>query len=288
MILAFKWYCSTYLADKCRFYTTDVHDLEGAQASKGARKESNKVGVKFGHPALYKPLITPMVHAKAKHILGTIYQGRTEEAVNSHGYSDIAMHPMSQTTPGKTARLSVGNNKDLFEVVPESNLDFTYFKNRADFAAEHGGEGELYGRPQDLMSERSQTPRSFMTSEDDLALRSRSASPAPPMPNLGQHPSLRSQPSDPRLANNFRSMTPNNGSMYNLNNDSQEHGLLRGAQYPAGYTPVLTQMPNESRDRLGMQRWATNGSNDDERMGGAAYEAYRPGLGPQQQPHRGL
>ena len=48
-----------------------------------------------------------------------------------------------------------------FEFVSEANLDFEHFKNRADFKAEFGGEGELYGRAEDAgtgSNRRSGTP----------------------------------------------------------------------------------------------------------------------------------
>ena len=273
-VIGFKWYCSNYLANRARYYTTSTGDIERlADPSKRSRKH-DRVGIKFGHPALYKPLITPMVHAKAKHVLSTIYGGRLENDNTNYGYSDIAMDRMSQQQPGKSVG---GDEKDMFEVVDENDLDFANFRNRADFASEHGGDGELYGRPIDLVTERSGTPKSFMTSDDDLT---RAGTP-PPMPAIRQqraehlrnHPAFRAPTSDGDLAG------LNNGSMYNLNNESGSN-LLHGAQYPAGYTPVLMSAPNESREDLGLDRWRTGGSA----YAGAhaseptAYEPFRPGV----------
>ena len=281
LVLGFKWYCSKYFANECRYYTTNVQDIEGhAEPGKRSRKQE-RVGVKFGHPALYKPLITPMVHAKAKHVLGNIYGGRLEQDGTNYGYSDIAMDSMSKEQPGKPARFSVGKQKDLFEVVHENDLDFKNFKNRADFASEHGGDGELYGRPIDLVSERSQTPQSFMTSQDDLT---RGGTP-PPMPALRQQ-----RPDELQYHPAFRAPTgsgPQNDSVYNLNNDSDSN-LLHGAQYPAGYTPVLTSMPNESREAVGLDRWRTDGSGYAGTPGEeSAYEPYRPGV-PHQNSFKGV
>ena len=282
-LLAFKWYCSNYLANQRRYYTTNLNDIEGmADPSKRTRKQ-DRIGIKFGHPALYKPLITPMVSAKAKHVLSTIYGGRLEHDNANYGYSDIAMDQMSQHQPGKPARFSAGDQKrDMFEVVAEGDLDFTNFKDRADFAGEHGGDGELYGRPIDLISERSGTPMSFMTSEENLA---RGGTPPPPMPRLNQqraehlrnHPAFRRTQTDDSNFGLAGGEVPNNDSLYNLNANDSDTNLLRGAQYPAGYTPVLTSMPSDSQEALGMDRWRTGGSAYTGTHGQeTGYEPYRP------------
>ena len=286
-VAGFKWYCSKNYANQCRYYTTNVHDIEGASDPVKKARKQEKIGIKFGHPALYKPLITPMVHAKAKHVLTNVYGGRLEQDGTNYGYSDIAMDPMSQQQPGKPARFSLGNQKNMFEVVSENDLDFQNFKNRADFASEHGGDGELYGRPIDLVSERSQTPKSFMTSQEDL---SRSET-HPPMPGVRQqrpdelqyHPAFRAPTAD--AAGDVAGS--HNGSVYNLNNDSDSN-LLRGAQYPAGYTPIQTNMPNDSREALGLERWRTGGSAYAGTNGqDTGYEPYRPGA-PHQNSFRGV
>lgn len=178
-LLAFKIYCSRTFDRQCKYYSqailTDPAPTDEA-GQKAGRTE--RVGVKFGHPALYKPLITPMVHAKAQRVLGQISHGRVD-ADGPTEDSDIVMDPMSQHHPGKVAHFAAaagpGGAEDMFEVVPESRLDFSYFKNRADFSEEHGGQGELYGRPADVVSERSHTPRSFQTdrSADTSSVRGR-------------------------------------------------------------------------------------------------------------------
>ena len=284
-VVGFKWYCHRYFGNQLRYYTTKAQDIEGfaTDPSKRVRKQ-DKVGLRFGHPALYKPLITPMVSAKAQHLLAGIYGGRMEQDNTNYGYADIAMDPMSQQQPGKAARYSVGNEKDMFEVVAENDLDFANFKNRADFASEFGGDGELYGRPTDLISERSGTPMSFMTSDENLSRMGTQ----PPMPGNRQQPSAALQ-NHPALRGPLGGMVrqQTNDSMYNLQNDS-ERDLLGGAQYPAGYTPVLTQAPNDSRERL--PRWNTGGSSrtaSPARTENTAYESYRPGM-PNQDSYRGL
>jgi calcium permeable stress-gated cation channel len=37
---------------------------------------TNKLRNRFGHPSWTKPLMTPMVHAKANHLLPVVYHGR--------------------------------------------------------------------------------------------------------------------------------------------------------------------------------------------------------------------
>ena len=165
LMLAFKWYCKTTFDVQMSYYTTSkLVDPEGLAAPKTNRRHE-KLGVRFGHPALSKALMTPMVHAKAQHVLRQIYQGRLEsDSGKPAGPNDI---PMQQMSSGRNAP---------FEVVPESQLDFAYYKNRDEFGDEHGG-GELYGRPIDMISERSPTPVSHMGSSVYGSQSSRSSSP---------------------------------------------------------------------------------------------------------------
>jgi hypothetical protein len=131
------------------FYTTGVTAADTENAAELKSKRTDRVGVRFGHPVLYKPLITPMVSAKARHLLPTIYSGRTAEVdVPMAGYSDVYMDQMSHEEPGKAAR---GEAPAPFEFVSENQMDFEFYKNRPEFRDVAGGEGELYGRPQDLV-----------------------------------------------------------------------------------------------------------------------------------------
>ena len=254
ILLSFKIYCNRTFYDQYEYYTkASLKDVESLGDVGKKPHRNDRVAIKFGHPALYKSLITPMVHAKAQHVLAEIYRGRLNpETGVPTGYSDIAMAPMSQAQPGKVARFAsdVGGDsapRDLFEVVPESNLDFAYFKNRADFRDEHGGDGELYGRPLDLVSERSQTPASFMT--DNSGERSRSASPAPSQ--------LRQRTDDLGLHPAYRKYDDGGRGLYQMGNDSQR-GLLGGAQ-PVGVGGVF-ERDESGREQFGLDRWRTGGS----------------------------
>ncbi|OAX79713.1 hypothetical protein ACJ72_05967 [Emergomyces africanus] len=163
LLLAFKWYCKRTFDDGLTYYSRMISaDAEALVSGKGRKKASERIAAKFGHPALYKPLMTPMVHAKAAHAVEKIFQARQSSGAATTGeYSDIALQKMSSNEPGRAS----GPNPDApFEVVPENHLDFAYFRDRADFRDEFGG--GIYGRPEDLISERSHTPRSFLNGLD--------------------------------------------------------------------------------------------------------------------------
>lgn len=255
LMLLFKWYCARTFDDQCNYYTkSTLKDPE--LVAEGIQKSSrnDRIGTRFGHPALYKPLITPMVHAKAQKVLSEIYSGRlsSSDTASVTGYSDIAMDPMSHTQPGKSARFAPGTGtRDLFEVVPESQLDFAYYKTRDEFGDDHGGDGELYGRPADLVSERSQTPRSFLG------------------PDAGSSPSSRASTPTPESRAEFRHHPGGYGGdladqgfrgaeagMYNLSNES-ERRLLSGAQAPGVTGRDFGH--GAGREVLGVDRWRTGG-----------------------------
>ena len=232
MLLGFKIFCEKTYGNQTRYYTTTRANLEAGPANpaKRSQRANDRIGKKFGHPALYKKLMRPMVHEKAQHILEKMFSGRMDQDQGDSGYADIEMIHM------KTEPTSSSDAKNLFEVVPENALDFANFKNRADFAEEHGGDGELYGRPEDLISERSRTPMSAM-SDDEL---SRAGTP-PPMPllphqyppDLQNHPAFRQQAQD---------------SMYNYNNDSQR-SLLTAAVGPGRYAPIQSHQQQQQHQQ---------------------------------------
>ncbi|RYC60878.1 hypothetical protein CHU98_g5330 [Xylaria longipes] len=181
IMIIFKIYCAQAFDAKIHFYSTQsVNKHPDTGALKDPLRSSN-LAARFGHPALYRNLITPMVHAKAQNILASIYKGRLSDGrtadsgdtLSTSGYSDAyAMNPMNSAKPGKSAGLPG------FEIVPESRLDFEYYKNRSEFASEHGA-GDIFGRSNDIM--RPGTPGSMWDGSD---LGSRSGSPAPPVPRI--------------------------------------------------------------------------------------------------------
>ncbi|RFU33091.1 hypothetical protein B7463_g3235, partial [Scytalidium lignicola] len=157
-MIGFKIWCSRAFDHKIYYYNIRnmLKDPE-ASRSKLFGTKGDRLASRFGHPALYKPLITPMVHAKAQNILASVYGGRLTDpngagAVDSiSGYSDTYALDSMQT--GKTPGRAAHSNLAGFELVPENRLDFSYFKTRGDQfeGDDHGGGGQLYGRAGDIV-----------------------------------------------------------------------------------------------------------------------------------------
>jgi hypothetical protein len=157
LMIGFKIFCARSFDDKIHYYTTRYSAQEHAESGMDVKEQSqrnDRLAARFGHPALYKPLITPMVHAKAQNLLASIYSGRLsdgrdaglDDSLTVSGYSDTyILDNMASGKAGKASPAMPG-----FEVVPESRLDFEFYKNRDEFAADHGG-GELFGRPSDMV-----------------------------------------------------------------------------------------------------------------------------------------
>ncbi|KIW10507.1 hypothetical protein PV08_11471 [Exophiala spinifera] len=142
IMVAFKWYCMKTFDLDLKYYSRGgMQDPEELAAKHHAHE---KISSKFGHPALYKPLMTPMVHAKAKHLLGEIYRGRLDsDGGQAATLPGIAMQPLS---PSKQPPSDVP-----FEIVPEAQQDFHFYRNRPEFRDNAG----------DTLSERSHTPISM-------------------------------------------------------------------------------------------------------------------------------
>ncbi|KAJ5386003.1 hypothetical protein N7509_008544 [Penicillium cosmopolitanum] len=265
LMLGFKFYCMKTFDDDCHFYNrANLNDAEALGATKSSKKAADRLSSKFGHPALYKPLMTPMVHARAAETLKQIYQGRLEHNDMAGEYSDIAMNPMMANQPGKSAEASP------FEVVPESQLDFSYYKDRPDFYEEFGG--GIYGRPEDLMTERSHTPRSTLGAEWSPS-SSRASSPAPSLPSMSalrvpDGYDAQAQEGGVLVHPAFR--VPGGGSsggFYEQANESESR-LLTHAQ-----TPAHTESSNP------LDRWRGGGygpvEQEDDYPSHTSYEPYR-------------
>lgn len=149
LMVAFKFYCCSVFEPKIKYYSLmNMRKNPEAGVSKEARVRSDKLASRFGHPALYKKLITPMVNKKAQNMLPSIYSGRltdgretdASDIMSVSGYSDMyAMDAMKSGKAGKASNAVPG-----FEFVSENQMDFEYYKNRDDFAEQHGG-GSMYG-----------------------------------------------------------------------------------------------------------------------------------------------
>ncbi|KAK7748786.1 hypothetical protein SLS53_000810 [Cytospora paraplurivora] len=172
IVIAFKIYCSRTFDNKIHYYSTRIVPIVPEPEVGIAGKDnlrSDRLGSKFGHPVLYRPLITPMVHAKAQNVLASVYRGRLSDGreagsgdgTSVSGYSDTyALDPMHAGKPGKAA----GSGLSGFEIVPEGRLDFEYYKNRSEFAEDHG-QGDLFGAPSDIV--RPGTPSTFGGSDTE-------------------------------------------------------------------------------------------------------------------------
>jgi hypothetical protein len=174
LLVGFKWYCKRSYDDKLVYYSTVPYfDLEGSQHPDHPKaKRNQKVASRYGHPALYKKLITPMVHAKSQHLLKEIYSNRSSAGHNifeaPHRRSTDRARPVS-VAYGDTFEMEEPHNPSdtgpempNVEIVAEADLDFENFKKRAEFREQFGGDGELYGRPDDFSS-RPGTPSTFTT-----------------------------------------------------------------------------------------------------------------------------
>lgn len=255
LLTIFKFYCKHAFDNKIHYFTTGsvMKDSEARPfdpMSKVHGTKNDRLGVRFGHPALYKPLLTPMVHSRAQNILASIYRGRltdgsgggSNDASSVSGYSDT--FALDQMRPGQPGR-SATSKQPLagFEVVPESQLDFSYYKNRQEFGEEHGGAGQIYGRAEDLVSERPDTPQSFLGGRHGYGSpgSSRAGSPAPGM-----------------------------GSR-----------TLTGTTYPAGYTaPTSYEQGDISTGRSGLYAHDNTSESRLGLVGGAAeMSVATPGLG---------
>jgi len=182
LILAFKWYCARTFDNPIHYYQTPKalrDDEHTAGAAEGKPRKRDRVGVRFGHPVLYKPLMTPMVAAKSQHMLKQIYTGRTSlDAADRPvaGYSDIYLDSMDASHPG-ASKPPAAPGPAPFAIVDETQMDFAHWKNDPTFRDEAGGDGELYGHAQDLI--RPGTPSTMLTrtaTSETFASRSRSES----------------------------------------------------------------------------------------------------------------
>ena len=251
LMLGFKYYCMRTFDDDMTYYTrTGMLDQERLGVHDNKINRSERVGTKFGHPALNKPLITPMVHARAQHVLGQIYRGR----LNSDGgrameYSDIAMEPMD--TKGRSLQPPANAP---FEIVPEAQQDFAFYKNRSDFKDEGG---DIYRKPDDLISLRSRTPKSFMGGDYFSPEGSRANSPASAI-----HRKMPSgEYADSRASSRDREgdMGVKGGVDADAYSDDHRASLLANAQGAGrGGVPTPGLPPPEP---MSMDRWRTGYSN---------------------------
>ena len=281
LLLGFKIYCSRTFDDQCKYHLDNLaaKDPEALASTSDLKERNARIGEKFGHPALYRPLIVPMVHAKAEGVLAEIFQGRLESVgATASEYSEIAMRPMSTGKRGKIAGLGPESKQEMFKFVPEAQLDFSYYKNQPEFGDEYGGGGELYGietpsRPQMAASNRAM----------GSVPSSRAGSPAP-VYGLKRKPAMfrdGGYDSDGSIDSRGR-------RLYSHSNESEsDRRLLAGAQ-SVGMTDDAAREgyfadSTHETGQTGLDRWRTGGTGyvgvpgaDDEPLD---YQTYRPARG---------
>lgn len=153
-MIGFKWYCATTFDPDMEYFQRDEKHANEAANFEPSVKAVNRAAARFRHPALEKKLITPMVSAKAQHVVQQIYSGRlNSDADQGPGtFSDI---PLQVVTPGNKR-----DSRMPFEAVPEGQQDFQFYQNRADFR-DIGG--DKTGIPADLIQSRPGTPASRLS-----------------------------------------------------------------------------------------------------------------------------
>jgi hypothetical protein len=117
VLIAFKVYTWKVLDPQFDFYIPDRQAADPEDPPTFVHRDSgrDKLRNRFGHPSWTQKLITPMVHAKAKHLLPTVYHGRMG-GDEEEGYS---------SNYGQT-----GGGIGKVEVVAEQDLDYEHFRVR--------------------------------------------------------------------------------------------------------------------------------------------------------------
>lgn len=115
LLIGLKLYCWKYLDPVLDYYIPDGENPEAGSPPVTVHQDvgRDKLRNRFGHPAWTQKLITPMVHAKAKHLLPTVYHGRMggdEEQGYSSSYGQM------------------GGGIGKVEVVQEHDLDYEHFR----------------------------------------------------------------------------------------------------------------------------------------------------------------
>jgi calcium permeable stress-gated cation channel len=77
LIGLFKGYLDRRFYKEFKYHVPDEEELRQAKVhSERADNVGNRLGKRFGHPALTQDLFTPMVHADTAHLLPQVYSGK--------------------------------------------------------------------------------------------------------------------------------------------------------------------------------------------------------------------
>ncbi|KAI3334155.1 hypothetical protein F4824DRAFT_215552 [Ustulina deusta] len=154
IIAAFKLYCRHAFDDNLYFYSKGLRRAENGSLS--TKPKNDRVAVRFGHPALYKKLMVPLVHEKANQILKNVIRDQSDaDFGEANHYGDT--YRMQRLSTHQSEHVATEGDA-TFEVVNESQISFEHFRDREEFR-EFGGDGDLYSNPSD--PSRSSTPASW-------------------------------------------------------------------------------------------------------------------------------
>lgn len=132
ILVIFKIFCMKKFDDRFTYYIPDQKEHEEMIIhNNDARK--NRLQQRFGHYTLTKDLITPMVHARARHLLSQVYKGRVEEENIAKRGGTIKR--MTIAGPGGGLR---------FEAINEENLEYDPAEYRNEYMAAHFGDIDQY------------------------------------------------------------------------------------------------------------------------------------------------
>lgn len=283
VLVGFKFYCRRIFDAEIRYHTKGPDPEDMLMAGTFARKD--KLDKRYGHPSLFRPLITPMVHAKARNVLSQVYYGRiNSEPAHGSKYGDIGMENMQR---GKAGHRQLDPLGGQFEIVEEADMDFKNYKHRAEFSAEHGGRN-AYGPDSDVYSDAG-TPAGFRSpasSRPGTPQGSGRAAPSPlavsttghsgadyyavpnpaPLPGaFGEHPP---RSSSPYLGDRVSMLSPDGpesafdwsqhdnhsetGSITHLLSD--QHAYIPGPSSQRGQFPQYPQQPHDNEKYRGIHR----------------------------------
>ncbi|KAF3927665.1 hypothetical protein ABW21_db0202357 [Orbilia brochopaga] len=137
-LIGFKIYVAKTFDDKLYYYTAstgpvDAESAAAANAEAAQKKQyrDDKLSDRYGHPALTRKLLTPLVHDKAKHVLARVYSVRHNEdsepfsAVIPLADEAVGMMSMQSDKPGRAAHPQPQpSGLEHYGFVKESQLDY--------------------------------------------------------------------------------------------------------------------------------------------------------------------
>ncbi|KAJ6261388.1 hypothetical protein Dda_4058 [Drechslerella dactyloides] len=135
-LIGFKIYVAKTFDDKLYFYTaspasTDAENAAAAEAAQKKHHRDDRLSDRYGHPALTRKLLTPLVHEKAKHVLARVYSIRIGEdnepfsAVIPLADESVGMMSMQSDKPGHVAHQQLQPpGLEQYNFIKESQLDY--------------------------------------------------------------------------------------------------------------------------------------------------------------------